>query len=321
MMKSQAVSLDHIDFNDLRFSLLPAAPMSAPEKLRKSISRIGILHPPILYQQGDGHFLVVSGRRRLLAAKSLHQRSCQCRVLDETTPPLDIYGLLLEERLFSATFTIAEQAVFLQRVLAWLSKEEAARRFLPVMGLSAHVSQLDRLLRLTRLEEVILMALHRGELDRKVAYELQKLSFHNRMALFEIITALKLSVSNQKKLLLICRELALRQKMEIAEFLSEQSLQDILNQQGNIPLVTRQFFARLHELRFPRVTAAEEEFADRIKSLRLPANCRVNHAPFFEKDEIELTMTFANQQELVDFCQNTFKVPSREQENRDEKLS
>ncbi len=302
-MKIKITPLNLIDFDDQRYSILPNPAETVPEKLRDSIGRIGILHPPLIIEQSRDHFVIISGRQRLLAAVSLHQKSCECRVLNETATPVEIFSLLLEESLFTSSFTIVEQALFLKKVLTWISKEEAAQRFLPVMGIPPHTSQLERLLRLTELEEIILTSLQEGNLDSKVAYELQKLSFNNRLALFEIITTLRLSVSNQKKLLLISRELAARQGIQISDLLGEEEIQAILNQQGNIPLISKQLFTYLHGRRFPRATEAEEEFTTFVRDLSLPATNTVQHSPFFEKDEVSLTITFADRQTLAAFCQ------------------
>lgn len=310
-MNNSTIPLEHIDLNDLRFCLLPIPPTQASAQLRDSISRVGILHPPLLLRQSAEQLVVVSGRQRLLAAASLHQNSCFCRVLAENTPPVEVFALLLEESLFTSAFTIAEQAIFLQKVGRWLNKEESAHRFLAAMGISPHGSQVERLLRLADLEEIILASLHQGELDSKVAYELQRLNFHNRMALFEIITTLRLSVSNQKKLLIICRELAVRQGVEIAEFIAADDIQAILNQPGNLPQISHQLFNHLNELRFPRATTAEEEFTDYVRRLPLPPASTVSHSPYFEKDEVTLNLTFANRQGLTAFCRQHFRNPRK----------
>ncbi|MEN8141009.1 MAG: hypothetical protein ABFR97_07285 [Thermodesulfobacteriota bacterium] len=306
-MQTKQVELAQIDFNDERYVLAPQPVQEPPEPLRRSLQRVGILHPPLLMDLGHGQLIIVSGRGRLLAAASLHQRSCQARVLPPDTKPLETLALLLEEKLFAPHFTIVEQANFLKRVMAWLSPEEASCRFLPILGLPPQINQLQRLLRFTELEEIILVNLHQGRLDQKVSYELLKLGFNDRFAIFEIITSLQLSVSNQKKLLIASRELASRRGLAIHELLATQAAQEILNQSGNIPQISKQLFSWLQGQRFPRSEAAEAEFSSFVQELGLPKDSSVAHSPYFEKDEVSLTLTFADRDELAEFTDNYLK--------------
>ena len=301
-MKTSPIDLHSILFDDHRFSLLPDQQQEAAPALLASIQRTGILQPPLLLAHGDS-FLIISGRGRLLALRALHKSSCDCRVLPPSTPPLEIFNLLLEEHLFKSSFTIIEQAIFLKKALQWLSKEEVSQRFLPTLGQSPHPSQLEKLLRLAGLEEVIQRAVHLGELDAKVAQELERLSFNDRMASFEIITSLSLSTSNQKKLLITLRELAVRTGTTMAEYLATDQLQEIVNQQGNIPQISKQLFAWLQRQRFPRLSEAEDEFTHFCQQLPLPGGAVVGHSANFEEDKVSLTLTFATKEELAQFCQ------------------
>ena len=171
---------------------------------------------------------------------------------------------------------------------------------MPILGQKAHPYQVEKLLRLNNLEEVIQEALHDDSLDAKVAWELEKLSFADRMALFEIIMALKLSVANQKKITLICREVAIRTETTIAAFLATDESQEILNDMGlNPPQKTARFMAWLQKKQFPRLAQAEQEFKEFCRTLNLPQGASVQHSPFFEKDQVTLTLTFENREELL----------------------
>ncbi|MEN8258310.1 MAG: ParB/RepB/Spo0J family partition protein [Thermodesulfobacteriota bacterium] len=299
-MQLSTLAINEIDFQDETYLLQPVPCLEPPQHLIASIKRVGILHPPLVDEVEPGRYRIMAGRGRLLAVRRLHFHTCECRVLPVSATPLETFTLLLEELIATKTPSLVEQAIFFQKINAWLDLDEAAHRFLPLLGLEAHPYQAQKLLRLNNLEEVIQESLHAGSLDSKVAWELEKLSFTDRMALFEIIMALKLSVGNQKKITLISREVAVRSKTTIAAFLASEQSQEILNTPDlNTPQKTARFMAWLQAKQFPRLSQAEQEFKDFCRSLHLPQGASVQHSPYFEKDEISLTLTFKNQADLL----------------------
>ncbi len=300
-MQLIGLPLSEIDFQDETYLLSPSPRQHASPTVLASIKRVGILHPPLLVKAESGRYRILSGRNRLLAACRLHFTSCDCRVVPSAFSPLETLTLLIEEVIAKRPPTLMEQAIFLKKAEAWLDSDEVARRFLPILGHQPHPSQVGKLLRLNNLEEVIQEAVHHGQLDVKVAWELEKLAFVDRMALFEIIMALRLSVANQKKVTLISREVAMRTKSSIAAFLARSDSQEILNSSDlNPPQKSSHFMAWLQQQQFPRLSRAEEEFRAFCRTLKLPSGASLQHAPFFEKDELTLTLRFANRQELLE---------------------
>lgn len=316
-MQLSRLALHEIDFQDEAYLLQPAWDLEPPPELVASLKRVGILHPPLVDQAGRGRYRIISGRNRLLAARKLHFTSCDCRVLPANASPLETFTLLFEEKIATRGLTLIEQAIFLKKIHAWLDLDEAARRFLPLLGLEAHPTQAQKLLRLNNLEEVIQEALHDGSLDPKVAWELEKMPFFDRMALFEIMMNLKLSVGNQRKITLISREVAVRSKTSIAAFLASEDCQQILNTTDlNQPQKAAHFMAWLHKKQFPRHSLAEQEFKEFSRTLNLPPGASLQHAPFFEKDDISLVLTFKNRDELLKIIpQLTLAAPNSEELN------
>lgn len=299
-MQISPLAIREIDFQDETYLLKPVPCHEPPQKLVESIKRVGILHPPLVDIAEKGRYRILSGRNRLLAARKLHFNSCDCRVIPASSSPLEIFSLLIEEIIATKPPTLIEQAIFFKKIGNWIDLNEATHRFLPLLGMEAHPSQAKKLLRLNNLEEVIQERLQEGSLDPKVAWELEKLSFADRMALFEIMMSLKLSVANQKKLTLISRELSVRNKTTIAAVLASEESQEILNSTDiNPPQKSALFMAWLRRKQFPSHTLAEQEFKDFCRLLQLPSGASVNHSPFFEKDELTLSITFKNKEDLL----------------------
>lgn len=301
-LRSSLVNLNHINFNDYSFSLNPENAREPGATLTESIARNGILHPPILKEQSRTRLEIVTGRRRLLAARqTLHCFSASCLILPAETTFVEAMAINLEESMLRGDITVVEQAIFFQKILGHMDENEAARRFLPVMGLEPHCHNLRNLTQLLGLEEHLLAALHEGRLHEGMARELLNLNFTDRLSLYEVMEMLSLSVSNQKKITAVSRELAVRLNTSIMALLGRPEVREILNpKETNIPQKTARLMQWLSEQRFPRLTEAEQEFRSFAATLKLPRTAAISHSPSFEQDRVQLTISFANREELRD---------------------
>jgi ParB-like chromosome segregation protein Spo0J len=296
------IALSHIDFGDFSYSLSPELDIVPDESLTESISRHGILHPPIVRETTPDFYIIVSGRKRLLALQALDTESaCGCLVIYRHVPELDVFSLLLEEVQLARKLTTIEKAIFLQKITAITDESQIIRDFLPRLGLAPAPFSINHTIRLFDLEDPIRRSLHHGTLSETVAYDFILLSPQDRKALFEIITSLRLSFSFQKKLLNICRELASRANMSIAALLDNDEVQGILHHQdANPPQKTKNLMLWLSRKHMPRFSQAAEEFRHFIAAMQLPKNISVAHTPFFEDDSMILSITFSNRKSLQD---------------------
>ena len=298
--RSSLVNLHHINFEDFSNSLTPEEARKPSPELLESVARSGILHPPVLREQGRASMEIVTGRRRLMAAgETLHSISTICLVLPADTLPAETLAINLEDTLLRGNITVVEQAIFFQKILAHLDENEAARRFLPAMGLEPHPHHLHTLLPLLGLEEHLLTALHEGRLHEAVARELLDLNFTDRLSLYELMEMLSLSVGNQKKISATCRELAVRQNTSVMALLCRPEVREILDpDETNIPQKTARLMQWFTEQRFPRLAEAEHDFRAFAASLKLPRGVALSHSPSFEQDQVHLSLPFADRDEL-----------------------
>lgn len=298
--RSSLVNLHHINFQDFSNSLTPEETREPSPALLESVARTGILHPPILREQGRTSMEIVTGRRRLLAAQQTqHSISAICLVLSAETLPAEALAINLEDTMLRGDITVVEQAIFFQKILDHMDENEAARRFLPALGLEPHRHQLHNLVQLLGLEEHLLGAVHAGRLHEGVARELLALNFTDRLSLYEVMEILSLSVSNQKKITTTCRELAARHNTSVMALLCQPEVREILDpKETNIPQKTARLMQWLTGQRFPNLTAAEHEFHTFATTLKLPGAVVLSHSPSFEQDQVQLSIPFANREEL-----------------------
>lgn len=295
----QKIRLAQIDFEDTCFSLFPL-PIEISDQLKQSLSRVGVLHPPVVKEKYADVFQIVCGNRRLLASRELlDQEACNCLVLPMETSDPDALLLHFEEIIIRRTPSPVEKASFLKKMSGLIGEQKTAEIILPRIGLTPHYHHTNRLLSLLDLEEPLIRSLHAGLLDEKVALELTKMSFSDRMAIFEIISQLSLSVGKQRRLMNGCRELSARSRTSIMDLLAHEEVNTILGHpEANTPQKSTNLMAWLDRKCSPRSAAAEKEFNKFSRSLALPTGTSLSHAQAFESDAMALSITFKNREEL-----------------------
>ena len=141
---------------------------TALRELANSISRYGIMQPLSVRRQGSGYELV-SGERRLRAAKIAELKEVPCIVLDVTAPDSSVLALV--ENLQRRDLDFIEEAEGLARLieLHGMSQEEAARK----VGKSQ--SAVANKLRILKLQPEILFVIRDAGLTERHARALLRL--------------------------------------------------------------------------------------------------------------------------------------------------
>jgi ParB-like chromosome segregation protein Spo0J len=300
------IPIKHIDLTDNTFSLEPDNySRNPPENLKDSIQRIGILHPPIVKEQTPSSYQIITGRNRLLSAIEAGQTSCDCYKAYPAISDNEALDISLEDTILSHPLSSIEEAQYFRKSIRSITIEEAADRFSLTTGKPTSSFQVKQKLKFLELEEPIQTAVYEKLLEGKVALEMNKMAFVDRMTLFEIIMMLQLSVSNQKKLTTSCLELAGRMQASLRNILSGNDVQQILtHHESNLPQKATQLMELIYKKRFPRLTEEENAFNKFVSGLHLPNNISLTHSPSFEKDIIDMNISFKNRKECMRVWQN-----------------
>jgi ParB family chromosome partitioning protein len=296
-----------INFEDFSYSISPDREIILDETFTQSIIKHGILHPPIVKEIEPGSYVIVAGRKRLFAIRALFPegKTCNCMIIPAKMQEIDIFSILLEDILFSRKLTPIEKAIFLQKISSTMTEKQIAKKILPRIDLPSDPFYYLQSIKLLNLEEPIIREIHQGNVNEKAALDIISLSAKDRLAVFHVMSSLRLSVSNQKKLLNICKELASRMDRTISAILGDTDVQNILNhKEANPPQKAKNLMNCLSRKYMPRSSQAEDEFKLFIASMQLPRNVSVNHSPFFENDEVILSITFSNKESV----QNAWKT-------------
>ncbi len=305
------IPFEQIDFNDKTYHLRPESDSddAAANDLASSIKLCGILHPPIVLVREDKNYTIIAGRQRLsIYRRHAAAKGCHCLVVPAAAAPLDCWQLFLEEGLLGPAWSLIIKARFLKKIMTTDGvREEDALGFMGRLDLPANPHHLKKIMALTELEAPLVSAAQQGTISEKTALAMTTMSFRDRLAVFELISALRLSVSNQRRLIQTCLELCRRESTSIHAILSSREVMNILDEQAvSLPQQTNCLMKHLQKRQFPRLSAAEEEFAAWQTRLQLPEWASVSHTPAFEKDRVCLNLDFSNRGRLTEFLQQHF---------------
>ncbi len=296
-IRSTPIAMDHIDLGPGPYCMSYGYD---EKRLMGSIQRVGLLNPPSLVRNGSGGYDVVSGYRRLVAARSLGRKEILCRDLsDLKMTTFDLLHLNLFENLATRRFNEVEKAMALKRLSFHISQGRLIQEYLPLLGLSPHEAVLRAYLLFEELGEPLKQGLAEGMISSHVADLLQSLDPVSRSAIYDCISRLKLNYNYQKQLIEYLVEISEIEGHSIPQLLRKESLSRILMKEDqNNPQKAKSLMAGLRAIRNPRVTDYEHRFRKQLSSIPLPPGARIIHSPFFEGPSLTLEVSFVEGRNL-----------------------
>lgn len=297
-MNFPALSTVRLDLitNDNHWNIHPFLCPALPAVLVESIKTAGILNPPLVHELEDGGYELISGRRRLVAARDiLGLTACPCLVALPASRPQTLLSLLIEAQGLTGSFSVMEIAHFFRIGSRYLPDDELAKLYLLRLTGKTNTSLLKGYSRLLSLENEIQQFVHDSLITENMAYELVRLSSVDRFSLLDIFRDFQLGGGKQKRLFSLLRDISHRQESGISDLLQEPAVREILqHSEMNKPQKVQTLLTLLQQMATPSLHADEELFRSAINRLKLPGCCAVEHSQAFETDAVELVIRFAD---------------------------
>ena len=286
------------------------------EPLVRSVKRVGLVNSPLLIEDGKGTLKVVSGYRRIQAAKSIKWDHIPCRVLQESEfSPLECLLLNLHENLATRSLNNVEKGMALSHLNSYLSLNEIMKDYMPLLDLPSHEETFYLFLKIeNELDEKIKVYLAQGHISLQVARMLLNMETVSRSPVFSVISNLKFNINQQIQLINYIVDISHVIRVPVIELLKEQALKNIfLNNRLNTPQKAKAVLRLLKIKRFPTLTEAEKTFNKMVSSLNLPKGVRIDPPLFFESPDYRLEILFKEGKELREKIGRLFKIDGLEE--------
>ena len=297
MKTIQRIPLQQIDPSDDTFSVnyLPDL-----QTLQSSIEEMGLIQP-VLLKKKSGGYQIICGFRRISVMKELGKSEIESRVFEEKEmDEFQLFSLSLHENLTTRGFNAVEKAIALDKLIHRFQIDPAAviKTFLPLFSLEPNEKILNTYLSLAQMEDEIKTYVLKEEVSRSNIRRLSALTPDDRMAIFSLISRLKLGENRLREALTLLEEISRRNQCKEKDIVQRSEIQAILSQKELTPSQkTERVKKVLADLRYPKLNQLEKAFEKKRKDLNLPSNVSLHHPPFFEGKGLKIEFQFETTEE------------------------
>jgi ParB/RepB/Spo0J family partition protein len=309
MKTIQKFPLQQIDLLDDTFSVnyLPDL-----QKLRSSIEEIGLIQPVLLKKKLGGH-QIICGFRRISLMKELGKSEIESKVFEEKEmDEFQLFSLSLHENLTTRGLNAVEKAIALDKLIHRFQIDPGAviKTFLPLFSLEPNEKILNTYLSLAQMEDEIKTYVLKEEVSRSNVRKLSALTPDDRMAVFSLISRLKLGENRLREVLTLLEEISRRSQSTEKDIIYRPGIQEILSQKELTPSQkTERIKKVLTDLRYPKLNQLEREFGEKRRDLNLPSNIWLHHSPFFEGKRIKIEFQFETMEDYQIILKSLSSLP------------
>ena len=293
----QSVFIKDIDCDDALFRMTFCP---SPGNLKVSMANVGLTNPVIL--RGGERFQIVTGYRRISAARSLGWKTIDARVF--TPHELEFesgFKLSLYENLGSRTFNLIESSMVVTGFVRGCKTEENSVRenILPLLGFQSGRKVYQQLLSLAQLIEAWERLVVINSISLPNAAKVARFSPVEQKALYSAVSGLRLGENKLRQCLEMAEEISKRDEVSLDQLFAAELFAFLgEKEQRNVSERTELFRKTIRALRYPALAREEEQFQALRKKLILPPSVGLEPPEFFEGDKLKVTLKFRSPEEL-----------------------
>lgn len=272
------------------------------QKLFDSISRIGLIDPPILLQEKDSdNFFVISGIRRILTCKKLGMKVLPCFIIQkrETKTFESFIYLSLKINQAHRELNHIEKANFLNLLdKTGIPQQIIIKKFMPELDLEKSRKIYEDILSLHSLDLHTKMRIIEWRLPLKTSVALAKYEKTDRDSIMKIADTLLPGVNRLKEIIMLLNEIALFQKKTIKDIVNLYLLDIIEDSRSDRKNRTEKIRLKLKVLRYPKLAKQEYKWDRFLKGLHLPPEIKISPPPFYEGNEIKIEISSSSKERI-----------------------
>jgi ParB family transcriptional regulator, chromosome partitioning protein len=295
--KQKIAKLSLIDSKDDSFRITTQTNV---DHLMDSITHVGMLNLPLLVEKETG-YKIVCGFRRIEACRRLNRADVEARILESDTKKLECITYAITDNSLQRPLNLIEQSISINLLYPFFKDVSVLGKELSAMGLPDNPSIVNKIKELCHLPESVQKGILSNTISLAMALELGRLQQDDGVSFAKLFETLKLSLNKQKEILTIVKEISLREDIPILKVIKTDRVQKILsNEDLDRNQKIRKIRIYLKQRRFPVITAAEKEFENQLKKLKLGSGTKLIPPDNFEDSTYILKLFFKNLTQLKD---------------------
>ncbi len=294
-LPEQSVLLERIRLEDKTFQVTTEAPI---KPLAASISRLGVMHPPVLLAV-DSVYLIVCGFRRIAACLSLGLSEISARLLSPDTDKPTCVQLAIADNSTQRPLNLIETSRAMVLLSGVYPDPGDLRKAAGGLGLPDNDAAIQKILQLTSLSPEIQEGVISNALSMAMALELGQMDKSCGIELSTLFGYLKLGLNKQREILTMIQEIALRENIAVKDVLKTPDIQLILvHEKWDRSQKTVHLRQYLRRRRYPSITSVESEFDAKARLLELDSAIALIPPRDFEGTTFSFHLNFKTIAEL-----------------------
>ncbi|MBC8258597.1 MAG: hypothetical protein H8E38_06235 [SAR324 cluster bacterium] len=298
--------LDQIELKDLQYNWFPRVLTTA---VRDSLQQNGVLYPLLVQAVPGKKYRVIDGFKRIswlanngpTSLQNKEKISIPCVIISESMPEREVVYVRLETLNTSSS---NYSGVHVGRILKQLhdldfSNAEIAAQVFPKFGLKPSVRLVRQLLDLNIVLKT--MTLQKALLNLGCEDLLPLLKFSQSVLpdVTALCTRMEVTGKKWRNLLQLLDEVSRLLQISVAEVLKLPEILEILGRSSlQSPVRYRLLKQQLETLRYPELSAMRKRFEQRLQRLNLAPRITLESDPYFENDDLTLSLKIRSVQEL-----------------------
>ena len=294
----EAVPLDSID------SERPLYPLSFEPDLgflTASLKACGLLNPVVL-RKTDFGFRIITGYRRVLAARVLGWSDISSRIFSPKADSNETdFSLAFYDNYGTRGFNLIEASLAVNGFFEHTRYDEAHIQgtILPLLGFQPERIILQQLRELRNLIHVWKVLTIERNVALPHASLISTYDPDDQKLLYSHLAPLKLGHTTLRHCLEMMREICLREKLPLKKLLGSEPFAVLrTSERLNAVQKTENFRRLLKKRRYPQFTQVEQTYLDERRKLALPPVIQVHPPDFFEGNQLTVVFKFRSRQEL-----------------------
>ncbi len=298
-----SIDLSSIDSEDGTFHITTQTEV---QELVISIQQLGLMHPPIL-KQVDTRYRIISGFRRIAACRLIGWSKVPTFIVNPDTPEGTCALFAIADNSFQRPLNLIEISRSLNLLSCYFKEEKLQLKFASLLGLSEHRTHIKKIEKIYHLPQPIQDAILSETISLVVALDLAaamdaaELEPDTGVELVKLFEQLGIGINKQRQLMVMLREIALRENISVQQLLGHKAMRKILdNSELDRVQKGRQIKSYLQQRRYPTITRTGNEFEAQVKKLKLGESATLTPPRDFEGTTYTLTLRFDSHADLLD---------------------
>jgi len=300
--REKVISLSQINIDDDFFRITTEQQL---DDLTRSIKHVGVLNLPYLLEKETGIYTVVSGFRRIEACRRLNWSELEARVFGPDAERLKCIKYAITDNACQRPLNVIEKSKCINMLYRFHKDIDSLAEALKNMGLSEHSAMLKKIKVVYDMSESLQNSILSNTISLAMALELNGLPMDDADGFISLFNSLRPSFNKQREILIMVKEIAIREDISVMQVLETPSLENILtNKDLDINQKTRNIRTYLKSRRYPAIASAEQSFQKHLKKLNTRKDMELIPPVNFEGASYTIKLTFKNITDLKDIKSN-----------------